>query len=401
MKPTFYIPERGAQDKVDPVSCTITETHLKSICKELTSQTDFERKVLPTRVQGKMFRFETNDCLYYITYTSKDVGGRNSYLQSVPTALAIYLKESLTAQNKKTKFCLYITTPKMGNNLTSYHIFIYRLLKTIGVKFLNEKVGLSGHIFSGFNNTRDLIDKRNNNRGKNSANQSSYITDEGSHYHIYGKTFGANQKETTLLCMALCKISDKPIRLFQIADNKSECLSSKDIVAINTFVDKYSCKPISILDDTYEFDESQEQYKKSETKEDSLRSARFTYNLLQQSNGHKRCALCGCEIESIVQGAHIFPVCAIKKRTDLDYAKKLEMATDKYNGLWLCENHHKLFDSGLIKFDRGSMKKSSKLNSSEKNFVDKITTTTQLTVGQKMQEYFNLRDAFYRSENLY
>ena len=126
-------------------------------------------------------------------------------------------------------------TPFRGENQTRYHQLMYRLLISMGVNFINADEGLRGLNLEGYSTVRELIIDRESNRSRNSYNQSSYITDEGISYHVYGKTFGANQKETTMLCLALCRISDKPIRLFQISDNDSEFLSDKDIESIKIF----------------------------------------------------------------------------------------------------------------------------------------------------------------------
>ena len=401
MTPKFTICRLGAQDKVENVDKIITRQNLTAICCELTGQVQFDVHWLDERIKGKMFTFETDEVVYFITYTPKIVGGRNSYLQSVPTAFGMFLSAMQNAK-KRSEFCLYFSTPFSGNNQTRYHQLIYKLLLSMHVRFLNITNGLKGLQLKGYNDVLQLIEDREQNRGRNSGNQSSYITDEGNSYHIYGKTFGANQKETTMLCTALCSISDKPLKLFQIADNDSEYLSSADIQAIGFYADRFGKHKIDILDDTYEFDEDKDDYTKPDSIDDTLRSPRFIYNLLRKSGGHKKCALCGCEIDSIVQGAHIYPVCAIKRRSDLQYSEKLEMATDENNGLWLCENHHKLFDRGLIRFEQGKMIISDKLDDEDKKFIE-ISTPTQeiMPYTDCMSNYFAKRDEFYHAEKIY
>ena len=54
-----------------------------------------------------------------------------------------------------------------------------------------------------------------------------------------------------------------------------------------------------------------------------------------------------CKIDRIIQAAHIYPVASIRKRDDLEFEEKFKLAVDADNGMWLCENHHKLFDSGI------------------------------------------------------
>lgn len=402
MKPKFTICKLGAQAKVANVDTIITYADLSKICNKLTGKTQFEVKWVDERIKGKMFTLETDTHIFYITYTPKDVGGRNSYLQSVPTAFGIYLNEFVSSE-KVCQFCLYFT-PFRGENQTRYHQLMYRLLISMGVNFINADEGLRGLNLEGYSTVRELIIDRESNRSRNSYNQSSYITDEGISYHVYGKTFGANQKETTMLCLALCRISDKPIRLFQISDNDSEFLSDKDIESIKIFANKFGRVEIEVLNDTYEFTEEQEQTLVSTPPTESLRSPRFIFNLLEKTGGHKCCELCHCEIESIIQGAHIYPVYAIKQRFDLSFSERLRMATDKNNGLWLCENHHKLFDRGLIKFENGKLQVLSKLDNPDVDFVNRISPYKKIQdeyYTPAMANYFEMRDKFYRSEKIY
>lgn len=402
MKPKFTICRLGAQEKVQNVNSILTDVDFAKICKKLTKQTQYEIQWVDERIKGKMFVLETDDSIYYITYTPKVVGGRNSYLQSVPTAFGLYLKESINS-SKSTQFCLYFT-PVGGGNKTRYHQFMYRLLKSIGIVFLNAEEGLCGLQLREYQNVRELIKDRENNRSRNSYNQSSYITDVGTSYYIYGKTFGANQKETTMLCMALCNISDKPIILFQVPDNDSDYLSKADIDTIVNYASRHGKVRIEILDDNYEFAEEDEHKYSPVPTEEGLRDPRFIYNLLEKTNGHKCCSLCHCEIESIVQGAHIYPVQAIKRRDDLTHEEKLRMATDKNNGIWLCENHHKLFDRGLIRFDGGKLQIMPRLNTSDAEFVKTISTCDEIPSDiytPEMDSYFQIRDEFYRQEKFY
>lgn len=401
MKPKFVISRLGAQDKVPNVDTIIRNTDLRNICKRLTGKTEYDIQWVEQRIKGKMFTFETDKCKYFITFTPNEVKSRNSYLQSVPTAFGLYLNESIQT-NKKCQFCLYF--PKYtGENQTRYHKLIYRLLVSMGVNFINADEGLRGLKLQEYSSVQELIRDRESNRERNSGNQSSYITDEGLYYHVYGKTFGANQKETTMLCLALCRISEKPIRLFQISDNDSTNLSSNDIKAVNLFAQNYGKVSIDILDDTYEF-ENENEGQPSTSQEESLRNPRFIFNLLEKTGGHKLCSLCNCQVESIIQGAHIYPVSAIKKRNDINFEEKLKLATDKDNGIWLCENHHKLFDKGLLRFENGKMQLMPKLNDRDRDFVESISTSHEIEkkyYTPRMAFFFSKRDEFYRNEKYY
>ncbi len=112
-------------------------------------------------------------------------------------------------------------------------------------------------------------------------------------------------------------------------------------------------------------------------KEDSLRSPLYTYNLLQKL-GKKKCALCECSIPEIIQGAHIWPVAAIKKSPESIF-NKLNYATDGQNGLWLCQNHHKLFDENIIKLDsNGTVSYDDAKTPEAKSYLKYITTVSKI-----------------------
>src|SRR5690606_752412 len=150
---------------------------------------------------------------------------------------------------------------------------------------------------------------------------------------VYGKTYGANKYETTLICLALARISTFGLRLYQIEEGGLRKLPELSRRAIRTWGGV-----IESSTPAFEANEFSER--------NSLRSIRFAYNLLEKFE-KKRCAFCTCEIPQIVQGAHIWPVAAIKK-SGLPFDEQLGHALSGHNGLWLCENHHKLLDSATL-----------------------------------------------------
>lgn len=389
MKPVFRIARLGAQDKVPTVDTYLTKSILDDIATRINGSTDYDVVWLEKRIEGRMITFETNDEVNFINLSQNGVlRSRNNQLQSVPTALAIYLNEQRKIKKKKANFYFYFM-PQIGNNKTDYLEFFYRVMKTAGIKFLNLEFGLPDFVPMPFSSVKDIIHARNNLRSRNAGNQSTYVTDEGEFYHIYGKTFGANQKETALLCIAISAITDKPIKLFQILDNDSVKLSDNDVDAINIYVAKFSKHSFDIMDDTLQFDNDS-----SDTVRDNLRSPKFIYNLLSKFDGEKRCALCGCKIESIIQAAHIYPVSEIRRNSSLTDEKKFELAIDKDNGIWLCENHHKLFDRGLIWFEEGKLCISKRIDEDDIAFVEQITTIEEIEpcyINDRMLAFFDMR----------
>lgn len=388
MKAKFIIKRIGAQNSSPYYDTILTKDILDDIATRLLHITDYEVQWLEERNKGRLIILETDKQRFYINLSQTGrVQGRNYQVQSIPTALSIFLNEE-KYQKKKSSFLFYFL-PFDGNNETNYMLFFYRIMKTIGINFINPDFGLEHTILTEYSSVKDIILARNSLREANSGNQSTYITDEGDYYHIYGKTFGANQKETTLLCFAISAITDKPVKLFQILDNDSTAISEQDKKAIENFCQRYANGSIEILDDSYQFDGDD-----SDNVKDNLRSPQFIYNLLSKFDGEKKCALCGCKIERIIQAAHIYPVANIRKRHDLNFAEKFRLAVDRDNGIWLCENHHKLFDSGLIWFEEGKLCISHKLNNDDLVFVKQVTTIEEIEprfINDRMLAFFDSR----------
>lgn len=111
---------------------------------------------------------------------------------------------------------------------------------------------------------------------------------------------------------------------------------------------------------------------------DSLRSPTYIYNLLEKL-GEKKCSLCDCEIPQIIQGAHIWPVASIKRANNINLDTKLQYAIDGDNGLWLCNNHHKLFDINILYITaNGRLKYKTNIEQSHEGYLRDFTLNSQL-----------------------
>ena len=63
----------------------------------------------------------------------------------------------------------------------------------------------------------------------------------------------------------------------------------------------------------------------------------------------------------------------------MSFEDKLKCAIDGENGLWLCENHHKMFDEHMITFNtHGELLILNGLEKRHMHFIDEITTNKQL-----------------------
>jgi hypothetical protein len=238
---------------------------------------------------------------------------------------------------------------------------MYRLMMTAGIEFLNAQEFLSQQI-QPFNTIVDVIASRNANRGRNRSNNSTYITQSSDRVtQIFGKTYGASKYETTLLCVALSRLTSLPIELYEICEQTLTVLPELSQQAIES-LGKVKLIPTDLTMERFDFES-----------ENSLRSPLYTYNLLAKL-GPKKCALCGCEIPELIQGAHIWPVSEIKKEVAISIDEKLRWATDGDNGLWLCENHHRMLDANLIIIDKhGHIEYQEDLEENHRDFIEWTT----------------------------
>lgn len=308
---------------------------LKDICIKVTGQDRYNVEFLDETNVGRLVTIEYKGVKNYITLSETDFNkGRNSAMQSAASALTRFYLDDFTNKNIYFYFLDF-----NGNPTTSYLTFMYRLLKTSGIIFLNDNEKL-GFCIQPFNSLNDIIA----NRGymKKRQNFSSYITKSASNgIEVYAKTYGANKKEATILCTAMAKIDNSSITVYQVKEKNLTVLPKKD----RTVMKKLGVKLEQI---------DKELTQESETNH-SLRSTIFIYNMLR-IRGAKKCAWCDCNVPEIIEGAHIWPVYKIKGERSVADEDKRKAAVDGENGIWLCRNHHKLFDAGIITINKDNLK---------------------------------------------
>ena len=369
-EPHFVIKENLQKSKSTGVyfSDVVTPNILHDVCYRITGQTTFTYEYVDNEYQdmflgksynkGRMAIMYYKDSVNYISFSELEIGGRNSSVQSVPTAYNMFYTNPYP---KKHLYYYFLNTA--GNAETDYQILIYRLMNTIGFKFLNANENLSRRIHV-FNSVEDIIFNRKINAGRNRSNNSTFITKGNlGEIEIYGKTYGANKYETSLICYALSMLreSGQNIKLYEVLEGDLKELPEASLKVIN----QMGVIDVIPTDMTLE--------KRIYEKENSLRSPRYTYNLFNKL-GNKHCALCNCEIPELVQGAHILPVATIKRMPALTFDQRLDYALDGENGLWLCENHHKMFDEGMISFDRhGGLMLRNNISPRHVRYIEEIT----------------------------
>jgi len=359
-KPHFTIKNKF-QKRSELYKDILTKDILSDVCHRLTGRRDFTVTFDDTGYnKGRLATLEYNGGISYISFSESKIESRNSFFQSFPSALVKYHQEA----NPRKNICFYFLKPD-GNIATPYFIFMYRLMKTAGTIFLNETDHLDT-VIDPFNSVSDIIVQRDRNRSKNKGNASSYVTvDENDTLQIFGKTYGANKYETTLLCLAIHKITPYLMELYEIQEGDLIKLpkDARDVIV---------ALGINVI--TSDLRLEKEEFESN----NSLRSPTYIYNLLEKL-GEKKCSLCNCEIPQIIQGAHIWPVASIKKTNNIDLNSKIQYAIDGDNGLWLCNNHHKLFDINILYIaPNGRLKYKSNIERSHEVYLIGFTINNRL-----------------------
>lgn len=254
----------------------LTREVLTNICLLVTGQNQYRVvKDRSTYNRGRLLFVEYDGVVNYVSLSEASIEGRNSSLQSVPTAINLFYAD----QRLNKRLCYYFI-PHIGNAFTDYHLFVYRLLMTAGVDFLNIGQYYHGEVFP-YRNVDDLIIDRRDNQTSNSSNNSSYVSKSSEKIQIYAKTFGASKYESTLLAVAISHIADRPIDLFNICEQDLTRLPQASLNTIEA-LGNISMHYTSLYLDRREYLEQSDRT--------VLRSASYLYNLFSRL-GTKRCAL--------------------------------------------------------------------------------------------------------------
>lgn len=289
--------------------------------------------------------------IYYVTFNNQNQSRNTRLVQPFPVAYSDYCEE----KNNKKYIAIYFLKPETSDR-TNYAKFIYRCLKTIGVKFLNFDI-LSISEQNSFQNYDDLKLARQQNREANNYNNSSFFMDDDTQITFYGKNDGVNSKESFILALAVTKVAHKKIVYYPVKNNISE--KYKSILVENgiTFQDTLQVLPNGKI-------------KPANIRESSRNTAIFHYNL-RTKFGDKQCYLCGCDLEHLVIGSHIERVSDIDKNPNYSNEEKIKRATDGDNGFWLCANHDKMFEYGIIYFEEQKMNVGKVIyENNQKNFIE-------------------------------
>lgn len=394
----------------------------------------------------------------------------NTYLiQGINKIFNYYFDIKKINKNVKLYFYLLDIGRTYPHNL--FNLMIYRKLATIGFEVLNiDKVSFKEYEKLGFSLQEGIKDisyisfnKFYNdlmfNSNSNSFNTPSYLKCVDYDYdiskendydieesfvdysskkqtYIYTfKTLGAQQYDSLLTMWTLTVLANNEHKRlkFMFAPEKYNFRLGQDIPK---FTEGFT-KPVNELikrlglDRNYEttdevlqqLNRESDQYETAKSK-NILRNQELFKNNLRRKGIQTKCYLCGCEIENILEAAHLWGVADIRKTSNdeinkvlakkcmkdlIDFEnthhneqfyKKYVLANSGDNGVWLCSNHHGLFDSNFYCFDSSEGKILFKLSATEEDklFFNLITSNDKLPeeiLTDKTKEFLSKRQEIF------
>jgi len=315
---------------------------------------------------------EDNGKKMYIILTREEADGRNAYLsQYIPTVLSQFIKDN--TENKSLFVFLRDTTKKAKS---SFHIDAYRTVKTLGINIINEKDLQMGDILP-YKSFYEWKNAKTQRQERNTSNKSSYAIEENNVIIVYGKLFGANGKEITMTACQLAMIGKeegKTTTFIPVKEHGTKRIGKNDKELLIHFC-------VNIAKDYIVVKGKETIINKSTCRDQNL----FRYNLLQKY-GYKKCLLCDCDIESNIIASHIHRITDID-RSNISDEEKQKQAVDANNGLWLCANHDKMFEYGIITL---TINGEIIINKFELN-VNQIKYVQSITYAEKIKKEFLTR----------
>lgn len=381
-----FLPSRGGANFDE-----VTDKALRDVCHRIFGSDVFD-KAYEDRKDGQYFRIvDTNSgAEHFILFNNANRSRNTRLIQPFPVGYVDFLTSPVTRKY----IYIYFINPT-SDDRTAYAKLFYRCFMTLGIRLLNfEVLGLTG--LTAYENYDDLKNERNANRDRNSHNASSYFEENPDDVTIFGKNDGVNEKESFILALTIATIVSgrKPVIFYPVKKDMSQKYAQVLMDAGVTFEPKI---------DTLATGEA----RAAPSEEiDDIRNTKIYHLNLHRKFGHKQCYFCGCDMEHMIIGAHIERVADIKREAAYGRAEKFERAVDGDNGLWLCANHDKMFEFGMVHFAKDVLQVGAFLtNELDKKFIYQSIFETHpryamgsSSVGQVQGNVFKIRTLHYTAK---
>lgn len=341
----------------DELTLTVVKNILNALHLPLVENIEY------TNGNGRCVIVENKNEKIYVIVSRETADARNAFLaQYIPTVLSEFIDDNYI--NKRIYIYLLDTSEKAKTN---FIIDTYRVAKTLGIDILNEN-DLKMSPIMPYMTFKDWKYAQTDRQNYNPANNSSYAMEEENQYTIFGKLYGANGKDASFTACQLAKIAEKEhkkINFVQVKEHGTESISNTD----RKLLEYYN---VNVAEGAIILKDKQTHDRSTCRKQDE-----FKYNLLEKY-GTKKCYLCGCDIEQNIIASHIHRVTDID-HSNLSDAEKRMQAVDADNGFWLCANHDKMFEYGIITFDHsGNLVINPLMKENQIDFIKYITVVFKI-----------------------
>lgn len=373
----------------------------------------------------------------------------NTYLcQGINKIFSLYYTKKKENVNIKLFFYLLDTKPekKMSYVSNFSNILTYRELATIGFEILNiddvdfskcSEIGFkyskgSSIAYTSFNkflNDMAYISHKSNVNSpayikcvedydieSEDNNFNDQMSSQITKYIYTFKTLGAQSYDCFLAMWTLIVLAERENKKieFLFASEKYNFRIGQTNAKLtddfpNSITSLFTLIGIDVHYETSEevlqqLDREKEQYEIAKSKL-ILRNQELFRNNLRAKGIATKCCLCGCEVESILQAAHLWGVAQIKSAnievidsalkepsmSDLidvesghhneEFYKRYMLANSGDNGVWLCSNHHGLLDRHYFSFnsDNGTVIIDISKEPEAIEYIENLTPNKQLT----------------------
>ncbi|MBQ8902153.1 MAG: HNH endonuclease [Bacilli bacterium] len=369
------------------------------------------------------------------------------FVQGCNKIFDYYLREK--EKNSNIKLYFYMLDVNQSHPHDKFNLMIYRKLATIGFDVLNiEQIKFDEYIemgfsideikddikyisFNKFSNDLSFISSKNSgnvpsyikcidysydiNKETDDENEEKFVDLTNQEYIYTFKTLSAEGYDSFLTMWTLSVLAEKENKKlkFMFAPEKYNFRLGQEVPKVT---EGFTGPLIDLMEKiglSQEYETTDEvrqqinreinQYEISKAN-GTIRNQELFKNNLRRKGILTKCYLCGCEIEHILEAAHLWGVSEIKKcnahdindllsnscmNTLIDpenehsselFYKKYMLANSGDNGVWLCSNHHGLFDSNFYCFDSETGKVLIKLDANEidKTFFELCTSVKAL-----------------------
>lgn len=341
-----------------------------------------------------------------------DVYGSDGYhantylLQGINKIFDSYFESKKTNENVKLFFYLLDTDRTYPSN--KFNLFTYRLFSTLGFDVLNldcisfdefkdygfyPNAQYSNIAYQSFNK---LMNDKLAISSKNTSNIPSYLkcveevmsdgTISTEKYIYTFKTLGAQGYDSFLMMWTLSYLAKKEHKNLEFlfsterygfrVPNRTVKVTKELTGPVKKLLTEVGISIHFATSDEIlqEYERDEDQFLRAK-KNNDIRNQLLFRNNIRSKGIQTKCAICGCEIESLLEAAHIWGIAEIKDengriinkivtstalkdlidpnspyKDDIFY-KRYVLANSGDNGIWLCKNHHGLFDKHYYCFE--------------------------------------------------